>query len=141
MRVDGFVDYQYIFDQSYTRIAESERFFDVFYERFIASSPEVAEKFRGTDVARQQRMLEKSLAFMTTFHTDLGVGEELEAVATIHDRAHHDIEPALYARWVECLIDTVKECDPHFDSEVELAWRMTLAPGITYMTFRHPGVS
>jgi truncated hemoglobin YjbI len=137
MRVDGRLDYQYIFDESYTRVMERDAFFDVFYSSFIESSPRVAEKFRDTDVNKQKLMLEKSLAYMTTFHTDLAADEEMESVARIHDRHHQDIEPKLYDEWLECLIDTVRKCDPRFDREVELAWRLTLAPGIAYMRFQH----
>ena len=140
MRVDGRVDYQYIFDQSYTRVIERETFFDTFYQKFIESSPEVAAKFSSTDLKRQKRMLERSLGLMSMFHTDLGADEEMERIARVHDENHHDIGADFYERWMDCLIEAVRECDPRCDSDVELAWRMTLAPGITYMKFRYQGV-
>ncbi len=130
-------DFQYIFGQSYTRVIESERLFDTFYDTFIASSPQVAEKFRGTDLERQKRMLEQSLGYVTGFHTDLMIEQELVDVARMHDKHHRDIGPEFYDKWVDCLIEAVKACDPQFTREVELAWRLTLAPGITYMKFQY----
>lgn len=46
-----------------------------------------------------------------------------------------NIKPYLYHLWFECLIDTVREFDPLFSDDVELAWRLTLSSGITYMKF------
>ena len=34
-------------------------------------------------------------------------------------------------------MEAVSEFDPEFNDEVELAWRLALTPGITYMKFMH----
>ena len=47
------------------------------------------------------------------------------------------IPPDLYDVWLECLMQTLKEFDPEYSSEVELSWRVVLAPGITYMKFKY----
>ena len=57
----------------------------------------------------------------------------LEYIARRHDRHHLNIEPKFYALWLEALIDTVHECDPQFDDEVESAWRAVMRYGIDYM--------
>jgi hypothetical protein len=38
-----------------------ERFFDIFYDRFVASSPAVADRFRHTDHRRQKKAVRASL--------------------------------------------------------------------------------
>ena len=45
--------------------------------------------------------------------------------------------PELYEAWLDSLIATARESDPDFDDELELAWRVVLAPGIAYMKFRY----
>ena len=49
-----------IFDQSLRRCDNDPKFLDTFYERFLASSPKVQEKFANTDFAKQKRLLRAS---------------------------------------------------------------------------------
>ena len=39
--------------------------------------------------------------------------------------------------WLESLIETVQLFDSRFTEEIELAWRVVLAPGIAYMKFKY----
>ena len=86
---------------------------------------------------RQVAMLEKSLHYIAYLFTHDEVYDHVRRVARIHDRAHHDIPPELYDLWLESLIDTVREFDPQFTADIELAWRLVLARGIAYMKFMH----
>lgn len=140
MTLKGTGDYKHIFTASYARVLgedSRQRFFDAFYDKFLASSPVVAEKFSHTDLQRQKRMLQKSLVHVTNLYSDLKVPEELSYVAALHSHSQKDIQPHLYDFWLDSLIDTVREHDPEFSSDVELAWRMALAAGIAYMKFRY----
>ena len=56
-------------------------------------------------------------------------------LAQVHSRAGNDIAPDLYDCWLDCLVSTVGDFDPQFTPEVELAWRLTLAPGIACLRF------
>ncbi|MBZ9557457.1 MULTISPECIES: globin [Modicisalibacter] len=135
------MDVEQLFDASYQRVlsdsAGGQDFFDAFYRRFIASSDEVAAKFRHTDMARQQAMLKKAFYRLLSFFASSETDYYLERIAVVHDRRHLDIRPALYDLWLESLIDTVRAFDPCFDADVELAWRLVMAPGIVFMTFHH----
>jgi len=133
------VSHEKIFDQSYKRILalgpERDVFFEHFYRRFLASSPEVAARFRNTDMASQRRMLKKSFYSLLVFYASGSLDEVLERIASSHGIGGMGIEPALYDLWLECLVRTVADTDPLFSREVELAWRLVMSPGIAYMKF------
>lgn len=135
------MDIEGLFDASYVRVlsreVEGRAFFEAFYERFIAASPEVAVKFRHTDMARQRAMLKKAFYHLLAFYASSHADYYLQQVAISHDRAHLDIAPSLYDLWLESLIDTVRTFDEQFDDEVELAWRLVMTPGIVFMTFHY----
>lgn len=134
-------DYQSVFSDSFGRILRAqgvgEEFFADFYDRFISSSPEVAEKFQDTDLVKQRTMLKESFYHMLSFSVSTGVPDALARIAGTHDRDHHDIRPDLYDLWLDCLIGTAAKHDPQFSDDVELAWRLTMAKGIAYMKFEH----
>ena len=98
-----------------------------FYDRFMASSPEVRNKFRGTDLTTQYRVLRRSLelcpAAAAGDQASLG---ELTTRARTHDRAHLDIRPALYDLWRQALLATAADSDPEWDEETEDVWREAL---------------
>ena len=140
MTLKGTGDYKVVFKESYARVSREdskERFFDMFYDKFIASSPIVAEKFRHVDLRRQKRMLQKSLVHVINLYSDLKVPEELSYVAALHSRSQKNIDPWLYDFWIDSLLDTVREHDPDYNVDVELAWRLALAAGVAYMKFRY----
>jgi len=124
-----------IYNQSYHRCEKSGDFLDRFYEKFLAASPRVAEKFADTDFERQKHALQLSLRMMALSSVGGDAADlYLEYIARRHDRHHLDIEPDLYTLWLDALIDTVRECDPEFDAGVERAWRTVMRHGIDYMT-------
>ncbi|MFP4137950.1 MAG: globin [Halomonas sp.] len=135
------MDIEHLFDASYARVlsreVEGQTFFEAFYERFVAASPEVARKFRHSDMARQRAMLKKAFYRLLAFYVSSHADHYLQQVAVSHSRAHLDIPPSLYDLWLETLIDTVRTFDEQFDDEVALAWRLVMTPGIVYMTFHY----
>ena len=108
-----------------------------FYELFTESSTDVAARFHDVDMERQKRMLGRSLQEMTDFSTSRAASEHLRRTAMRHSRWDRDISPDLYDLWLESLIATAREFDLEFTEEIELAWRVVLAPGIAYMKFRY----
>ena len=130
-----------VFDASFKRVTEApglifrEDFYEKFYMNFLSVSEEVRKKFSHTDFGRQRRMLHDSLSIVKQFYLSHEITPELTAITVTHNKGHHDVGPNLYDLWLEAIIKTVREIDPEFNSEVELAWRIVLAPGITYMKF------
>jgi hemoglobin-like flavoprotein len=130
-----------LFNDSLARCQRGGQFFQRFYDQFLASSPEVREKFRNTDFRKQRRMLQTSF-YMLVEYIALGWPEceaYLERIAAAHGKHGRDIPPHLYDLWVECLLRAVKECDDQCSSEVEAAWRYMMGAGISFIKARYDG--
>jgi hemoglobin-like flavoprotein len=127
-----------LFDQSYTRLfgddvtlhEAAHAFFECFYHHFL-QHPEVDELFRKTDMPHQVSMLHKSFFQLSAFYITNAPSAELERLAAIHYRL--GISDAHYDRWLDALVEAVKEKDSECDLATELAWRWAMAPGLTYM--------
>jgi hypothetical protein len=135
-------NYLEIFTESYQRVVASSQgdkdFFAAFYDAFINDSAVAREKFRGVDMLKQKEHLRKSLDHMVYFSIDRQASDEMRRIARAHGRSGKDISPELYESWLDSLVNTVREYDPRFDDEVEIAWRVVLAPGISYMQLQYP---
>jgi fatty-acyl-CoA synthase len=129
--------YMSVYAGSHDRILNStageEAFLTDFYQRFIASSPMVAEKFSNTDMQRQRDHLRRSLMHMIDFSTSRRPSERLLEIAHYHGKSELDIDSDLYDLWLSTLMASVAAHDPEFDLSVDLSWRMLLAPGIALM--------
>ena len=121
-----------IFNDSLDRMIAHPRSLDVFYDKFIGSSAAVAAKFARTDMAHQKRALRASL--YTAMLAADGNRPAIEQLRHL-SRGHRElgVGPELYDLWLECLIDTVRECGGDFDVRVERAWRDVLAVAIGIM--------
>jgi len=123
-----------LFNDSLERCTASSEFLDRFYDLFLASSTEVAEKFRHTDFPRQKRMLKASLYMMILMaEGKTEIQRDLQRIAKRHSSTDLDIRPELYTLWLDCLIQAVRECDPRFTPETETAWRRIMEQGIKFM--------
>lgn len=135
------VSYEALFDQSYERVLKAtvkERdFFEAFYEHFLASSEDVREKFKHTDMSIQKKMLKKSFYSLLVFYASNSADDYLNKMVEKHNNRQVNIPNAMYDLWLECLIMTLREFDSQCNPEVELAWRLVLSGGITYMKFKH----
>ena len=122
-----------IFNDSYERTVARDHngFFKKFYENFVKKSPEIAEAFANTDMRRQISMLEHSLMMMIDFASNRSSSEYLDRLAAFHQEKQ--IKEHLYSMWLDALLETVKQVEPHFDSNEDLAWRVMLSPGIEFM--------
>lgn len=135
------MSYESIFDQSYERVVKKtvngESFFSAFYRNFVASSPEIRQKFANTDMEKQQKMLKKSFYSLLVFYGSGSVDEVLEKIAESHSAKALNIKPEFYDLWLRALVETLPVYDEHFSDDVELAWRLVLSGGITYMKFKY----
>lgn len=123
---------------SYHRCRASDGFLDTFYDRFLAKSPDVAEKFRNTDFSRQKLMLRESLLSMLTFN--LGSEEarqDLLRLAERHSRRGVDIPPHMYDLWLDALCEAVAEHDPEYTRELGDLWRASMRAGIDLLVSKY----
>lgn len=130
-------DYLDVFSASHKRVSQhkidDQDFLDAFYECFMKKSEDIASRFSHTDMARQREHLEMSLNHMIYFSIDRRASDDLLQVATRHNHNNLAIPPDLYDVWLNSLLEVVSRFDPEFDAEIDLAWRVLLAPGIAYM--------
>ncbi|WP_417567610.1 globin [Marinobacter sp.] len=133
------MSFEELFDASYERVLHpppgAPDFFEAFYRRFLMSSPEVRILFRNTDMAVQRSMLKKSFFSLIAFYASGSVDDVLHRIACLHSARYLNVKPHLYDLWLDCLTDTVRAYDWEFSDDIELAWRLVLSPGITYMKF------
>ena len=117
-----------------TRRVQANRF----YELFMTSSEEVAAKFKHTDFRKQKKALRMSLyKMMLVPEGNAGANADLERLAQLHSRRQLDVRPELYELWLDRLIQAVREFDPLFSGETEMAWRNVMRPGIEFMRARY----
>ena len=116
------------------RCLADRAFISRFYDLFVDSSPEVAEKFHATDFERQRRAMITSLyVIVLALEQGDAAMAYLDRVARQHGRHELDIRPELYDAWLECLLQAVREYDPLFSDETETVWREAMQFGIDYM--------
>ncbi len=127
------------FDGSLARCTSQSRFLDLFYEKFLASSPKIREKFKDTDFVRQKRALKASLHMILLAASDEGAdpGKYLRDVAEKHSARQLNVGAELYDLWLDSLLETVEECDPEYTPEVRKAWEEVMMVGIHYLTVRY----
>lgn len=123
---------------SYERCSAVPGFFRAFYDDFFVRSPEAKQRFANTDFDRQNRLLRHAIGLLLIF-PGLPPAEPslLSRIAERHSRRDLDVQPALYAPFIDSLIATVRRHDSEFRPAVEQAWRETLAPGVAYMQARY----
>jgi hemoglobin-like flavoprotein len=127
-----------LFNDSLERCTARHDFLDRFYQRFSASSQEVAEKFRNTDFNTQKKLLKTSLyMIMLAAMGKPEAQEHLERIAQVHSRNGRGIRPELYDLWLNSLIGTVRDFDPGLNADTECAWRSMMASGIAFMKSRY----
>jgi hemoglobin-like flavoprotein len=135
------MDVETIFEASYERLIGSgvgitergRRFFHRFYENFLSDSDAVREKFEGTDMDRQEVVLQKGMYHLISFYLIKQDNEFLQEIAKTHSRSQYDIGGEYYDLWLDALLKTVEELDPEFDDDLRLAWQIVMTPGILYM--------
>jgi len=116
-----------VFELSLGRCLQSEDFLRTFYQRLLASSDAIAEKFRFTDMDRQRNMLESSLKLCKEAVAGTPEGlAQLTEIGRSHDRFHRDIKPEWYPLWLDSLVVTAADFDPKWSPEIEQAWRHVL---------------
>lgn len=132
------------FKESFERVSDNVidgmDVLDYFYKIFFETSEDISRLFKNTSMDAQKRLLKKSIQELVNFYNDKRVNEHLVQIGQIHGANMLNISPAMYKTWLDTLMLTVKKFDPEYSLNVELSWRATLAPGITYMIFayEHP---
>ena len=114
-----------IFQESLERATRAEHFYQSFYQRFMADSPETQALFEGRDMARIQKKLRMTLQMVTDTSNGLpGLDMYMGLLGRIHTRLN--ISQNQFEQWRKALIDTAEECDPQFTVKTRQAWEMSI---------------
>jgi hemoglobin-like flavoprotein len=133
----GVSDSRAEFVRTMERCIARPAFFERFYTRFLASSPDIAAKFAKVDMKRQASVLRASLYHVMRAAQGMDDGlRHLEEIAESHSRRGHDIRPEHYETWLECLLAAARDVEPAFDATTEGAWRLHLGEAIHTMVAR-----
>ncbi|MBB6340601.1 hemoglobin-like flavoprotein [Pseudomonas fluvialis] len=116
--------------QSYGRCCASSGFFDSFYQYFLASSPEIRDKFAHTNMPAQKQLLRQGILNLV-MHARGMPDTKLRALGCSHSRAALDIRPELYDLWLQALLQSIGEHDGQCDASTRLAWHEVLNKGIS----------
>lgn len=116
--------------QSYGRCCASSGFFDSFYQYFLASSPEIREKFAHTNMPAQKQLLRQGILNLV-MHARGMPDTKLRALGCSHARGALDIRPELYDLWLQALLQSIGEHDDQCDANTRLAWHEVLNKGIS----------
>src|SRR3569832_2955890 len=76
-------------------------FLDTFYNAFMATSPEVAQKNKNTKNTQQKKKQQKSLNLLISHAMGIGIVDGyLHQLAEKHSRHHLNVEPHHYTAWL-----------------------------------------
>jgi hypothetical protein len=120
------------FHQSLERALACEEFLDRFYDGFLNKNEDIRQFFQHSDMAKLKRKLSTTLRLIILAADDSpGADMYLEYLG----KYHRDINVTedLYGKWLDALIDSVRHCDPQYDSGLEQLWRSAISIGITHM--------
>ncbi|MDH4134994.1 MAG: globin [Gammaproteobacteria bacterium] len=119
---------------SFGRCLTQDKFFDRFYEIFIASHPDIRPMFARTDMAKQKELLRHGLMSALMFVEDDVMAKAcIDRIRGSHGHGRLNIRPELYRYWLESILRTVSECDPGHTPEVGQLWRQALQPAVEHI--------
>lgn len=126
--------------RSYGACCISPGFFDDFYAAFLASSDQIAVKFKHTDMAKQKQLLREGISFMVMYYDGTMIGRmKVEQLGQSHSQTRMDIKPQWYDLWLDALLATITKHDKEYSPTVARAWRNVLSKGIEAMRGQHAG--
>lgn len=124
--------------RSYGSLLLSPNFTGDFYRKLFAASPEIAEKFKNTNLEKQKLLFAEGINFLIMHAAGQRIAQmKLDQIATIHDRGKVNVPPHLYPIWVRVFLEVAKQNDLDYDSDVESAWKIVLQQGIDYLISKY----
>ena len=115
--------------QSYGRCCASEGFFDSFYRYFLASSPQIRDRFTNTDMPAQKQLLRHVTLNLVMYARGMP-DTKLRALGVTHARDGFNIRPELYDLWLVSLQQAIGDHDKACNADILQAWREVLSKGI-----------
>lgn len=122
--------------QSYMRCRSNTDFFTIFYGLFLKRDEAIAAMFKNTDWHKQKHLIQHAIKSAVLFAEEPYIPiirKHIREIGESHSKYHLNVDPKYYPIWLDCMVETVRRCDPKFSLEVEKAWRQVLQPTIDLM--------
>lgn len=124
--------------QSYSRACLNPKFFDRFYEIFLASDSRIKPMFAKTDFKKQKEDLRTGLAMLLAHLEGKTAGTmTVNRIAQSHSKKNLNIDPNLYQFWIDSLVKAVRECDQKCTPDLERAWHKCLRSGVDFIVSQY----
>jgi hemoglobin-like flavoprotein len=122
---------------SYFRCLRLPSFLEKFYARLLEDDPSTAALFARTEWREQRLKMQAALAMVLLNHSGSRAARgTLRRLGRVHGPQGLNVAPALYARWIEAMLDTVRACDPEWTAEIGGKWRAALTAATDVMLDR-----
>ena len=124
--------------QSYGRACLDPKFFDRFYDIFLASNPRIKPMFAKTDFSKQKAALRTGLAMLLAHLEGKAAGTmTVNRIGESHSKKNMNIDPNLYQFWIDSLVKAVKECDKKWTPDLEAPWQKCLRAGVDHIVAQY----
>ena len=119
---------------SYERCLSSGDFITSFYDEFLGSHPEVAEKFKDTDFTSHYKMIRRGISAVIMFSEGKTSGKAgLEMIRKSHSDTGLDIDSKFFNVWKKALLTTVAYYDGKYDTDIKKSWSKVMDFGIKFI--------
>lgn len=124
---------------SYGRCTRKKGFITRFYELLLASDERMPGMFSHTDWSQQNRALRRGISIALTYAGGSKIVERpMKEMADVHSRKGRvPVDPQLYVRWRESLMQSVREHDDRLTPEIERRWAEALRKTTDFFVERY----
>ncbi|KLV07000.1 hypothetical protein ABT56_07590 [Photobacterium aquae] len=127
------MDFHQIFNDSYQRCQRHPQFFQIFYRNFWQQEERFQKMFENVDMTRQIKMLKLSILMIMLASTSEEAKDNIRRYARRHGPDGIGAQPEDFDIWIDSLLKAVKECDTHYNSDIDKAWRTCFKTGMEIM--------
>ncbi|GEA60863.1 globin [Vibrio comitans] len=127
------MDSNEVFSSSYQRCCIDQEFLTYFLQHFCRTNPRFSERFGGVDIDQQTKMLKASIILIHNASENAYVRNNVKNLAIQHKNLGLNIKGEELVAWRESLLVTVKAFDPHYNDDIDDAWRSALKVGMELM--------
>jgi truncated hemoglobin YjbI len=121
--------------ESYRRLRRTPHFARRFYEKLLASDDRIRRMFAKTNFEKQHALFEHGVHVLLEYASGSAIGSmAIARLGERHSPKDLDVDPALYDKWIDCMLATAKELDPRWTPALEKRFRADLRKGIEDMT-------
>ena len=126
------VNFHEYLNDSYEQISQEERrFYDLFRFELIERSELIRRGFASHDHGAQRKILKKALLQMLNFSVSKKAGQYLVNLSLHHKDM--SVNREMFDLFMDCFTSALVRFNPKLTVLHQLAWRVTLAPGIELM--------